>query len=152
MHEKIQYVWNPFLAYKKDQTSLKFGYFQLRNLFWTTGHCFQRTWLLTKPFKPRHKYLKNGLVIFLVVLPHYHSNAGSGYTQAEDRRWSWHIPRLVGQLAHMPEKQQSWYYYHRWAWGGVSSNSTPLEAIFDPPTPGEHFRTPPGQQVVPGPI
>ena len=26
--------------------------------------------------------------------------------------------------------------------GGVSSYSTPLEAIFDPPTPGEHFRPP----------
>ena len=35
--------------------------------------------------------------------------------------------------------------------GGVNSNSTPLEAIFDPPTPGEHFGPPPGQQVVPGP-
>ena len=34
--------------------------------------------------------------------------------------------------------------------GGVSSHSTPLEAIFDPPTPGEHFGPPPGQQVVPG--
>ena len=35
--------------------------------------------------------------------------------------------------------------------GGASSQSTPLEAIFDPPTPGEHLRPPPGQQAVPGP-
>ena len=26
--------------------------------------------------------------------------------------------------------------------GGVSSHSSPLETIFDPPTPGEHFRPP----------
>ena len=40
---------------------------------------------------------------------------------------------------------------HRCAWGGVNSRSTPPGGHFLTPTPVEHFRPPPGQQVVPGP-